>query len=36
MLAALIATCNYFARIFNNDEQVVRLIAEVLPYIALF
>lgn len=29
-------TRNNFARLFNDDEQVVRLTAHVLPYVALF
>ncbi|KAH8697834.1 putative MATE efflux family protein subfamily [Talaromyces proteolyticus] len=36
VLAALMAARNNFARIFNDDERVVRLTAEVLPYVALF
>lgn len=36
VLAILMATKENFARIFNNDEKVVRLTAEVLPYVALF
>lgn len=36
VLAILMATKNNFARLFNDDEQVVRLTAEVLPYVALF
>lgn len=36
VLAILMATRNVFAKIFNNDEAVVRLTAEVLPYVALF
>ncbi|MBE3048912.1 MATE family efflux transporter, partial [Candidatus Bathyarchaeota archaeon] len=36
VLAALMATRNHFAKIFNDDEQVVCLTAEVLPYVALF
>ncbi|CAI4214096.1 unnamed protein product [Parascedosporium putredinis] len=36
VLVVLMATRNNFAKIFNDDEQVVRLTAEVLPYVALF
>lgn len=36
VLAILMATRNNFARIFNDDDRVVRLTAEVLPYVALF
>jgi MATE family multidrug resistance protein len=36
ILAILMATKDNFARIFNNDEDVVRLTAKVLPYVALF
>ncbi|PGG96433.1 hypothetical protein AJ80_09829 [Polytolypa hystricis UAMH7299] len=36
VLIVLMATRDNFARIFNNDESVVRLTAEVLPYVALF
>ncbi|GIJ99780.1 hypothetical protein Aspvir_003783 [Aspergillus viridinutans] len=36
VLAVLMGTRNDFARIFNDDEGVVRLTAEVLPYVALF
>lgn len=36
VLVVLMATRNHFAKIFNDDEQVVRLTAEVLPYVALF
>lgn len=36
VLIVLMATRNSFAKIFNDDEQVVRLTAEVLPYVALF
>ncbi|EME50217.1 hypothetical protein DOTSEDRAFT_68931 [Dothistroma septosporum NZE10] len=36
VLAVLMATKDNFARLFNNDAQVVRLTAEVLPYVALF
>lgn len=36
VLAILMGTRNNFARLFNDDEQVVRLTAHVLPYVALF
>lgn len=36
VLAVLMGTRNHFAKIFNDDAQVVRLTAEVLPYVALF
>lgn len=36
VLAILMGTRNVFAKIFNDDEQVVKLTAEVLPYVALF
>jgi MATE family multidrug resistance protein len=36
VLAVLMGTRNDFARIFNDDAGVVRLTAEVLPYVALF
>lgn len=36
VLAVLMGTRNNFARIFNDDERVVKLTAEVLPYVALF
>ena len=36
VLAILMGTKDNFARLFNNDEHVVRLTAEVLPYVALF
>lgn len=36
VLAILMATKENFARLFNNDDHVVRLTAEVLPYVALF
>ena len=36
VLAILMGTKNNFAKIFNDDEQVVKLTAEVLPYVALF
>ncbi|KAI6090011.1 MATE efflux family protein [Hypoxylon rubiginosum] len=36
ILTILMSTRNVFARIFNDDEQVVRLVADVMPYVALF
>ncbi|KKY17010.1 putative mate efflux family protein [Phaeomoniella chlamydospora] len=36
VLAVLMGTRNHFAKIFNNDPAVVKLTAEVLPYVALF
>lgn len=36
VLAILVGTRNHFAKIFNDDPQVVQLTAEVLPYVALF
>lgn len=36
VLAILMGTRNDFAKIFNNDPAVVKLTAEVLPYVALF
>ncbi|KAE8376111.1 mate-domain-containing protein [Aspergillus bertholletiae] len=36
VLAVLMGTRHNFAKIFNSDERVVRLAAEVLPYVALF
>lgn len=36
VLAVLMITRNSFGRIFNDDDHVVRLTAEVLPYVALF
>lgn len=36
VLAVLMGTRDHFGRIFNDDDQVVRLTAEVLPYVALF
>ena len=36
VLATLMGTKSVFAKIFNNDERVVKLTAEVLPYVALF
>ncbi|PWY94261.1 MATE efflux family protein [Aspergillus sclerotioniger CBS 115572] len=36
VLAVLMGTRHEFAKIFNPDERVVRLTAEVLPWVALF
>ncbi|KAI9743930.1 MAG: hypothetical protein M1818_002664 [Claussenomyces sp. TS43310] len=36
VLAILMGVKEHFARIFNDDEEVVRLTAKVLPYVALF
>ncbi|KPI39016.1 putative transporter [Cyphellophora attinorum] len=36
VLAVLMGTRNHFAKIFNDDERVVKLTADVLPYVALF
>lgn len=36
VLAILMGTRNHFAKIFNDDERVVKLTANVLPYVALF
>ena len=36
VLTILMSTKDNFARIFNDDEDVVRLTAKVLPYVALF
>lgn len=36
VLAVLMGTRNHFATIFNDDERVVRLVADVLPFVALF
>ena len=36
VLVVLMAARNHFAKVFNDDAQVVRLTAEVLPYVALF
>lgn len=36
VLVILLATKENFGRLFNDDERVVRLTAEVLPYVALF
>lgn len=36
VLAVLMGTRQHFAKIFNDDPRVVKLTAEVLPYVALF
>ncbi len=36
VLAALMISKDHFAKIFNNDSAVVKLTAEVLPFVALF
>lgn len=36
VLAMLMGSRDQFAKIFNDDPQVVRLTAQVLPYVALF
>ncbi|KIW21383.1 hypothetical protein PV08_01963 [Exophiala spinifera] len=36
VLAVLMGTRNHFAKIFNDDERVIKLTAHVLPYVALF
>ncbi|OGM48758.1 MATE efflux family protein subfamily [Aspergillus bombycis] len=36
VLVVLMGTRHDFAKIFNSDERVVRLTADVLPYVALF
>lgn len=36
VLAILMGTKDHFAKIFNNDVDVVRLTADVLPFVALF
>lgn len=36
VLIILMASKDNFARIFNNDERVVKLTAKVLPFVALF
>jgi MATE family multidrug resistance protein len=36
VLAVLMGTRNNFAKIFNDDERVVKLTAKVLPFVALF
>jgi multidrug resistance protein, MATE family len=36
VLAVLMGVKDFYACIFNNDERVIRLTAEVMPYVALF
>ena len=36
VLTILMATKDNFAKIFNDDQRVIKLTAEVLPYVALF
>ncbi|KAL2887899.1 putative transporter C11D3.06 [Ceratocystis lukuohia] len=36
ILAALMASRHTFGRLFNDDERVIRLVADVMPYVALF
>ena len=36
VLVILMASKNHFAKIFNDDDRVVRLTAKVLPFVALF
>lgn len=36
VLVVLMGSKDHFAKIFNDDERVVKLTAEVLPYVALF
>ena len=36
VLAILMGTRNHFAKIFNDDERVIKLTADVLPFVALF
>ncbi|KAM7212590.1 mate family transporter [Rhypophila decipiens] len=36
ILAVLMSTKDVFGRIFNDDERVVKLVSEVMPYVALF
>ncbi|KAL8801697.1 MAG: hypothetical protein Q9182_004291 [Xanthomendoza sp. 2 TL-2023] len=36
ILVALMASKEHFAKIFNNDADVVKLTAEVIPFVALF
>ena len=36
VLAILMGTKDHFAKLFNNDVSVVRLTAEVIPFVALF
>jgi len=36
VLAVLMGSRNHFAKIFNDDERVVHLTAQLIPYVALF
>ena len=36
ILATLMGVKDVFGRLFNDDERVVRLVAEVMPFVALF
>ncbi|KAM0808847.1 putative Transporter C11D3.06 [Seiridium cardinale] len=36
ILAILMGTKDVFGRIFNDDERVVRLVSDVMPFVALF
>ncbi|KAK1715059.1 hypothetical protein CaCOL14_005326 [Colletotrichum acutatum] len=36
VLTVLMATKDVFGKIFNDDERVVQLVGEVMPYVALF
>ncbi|KAJ4396603.1 ethionine resistance protein [Gnomoniopsis smithogilvyi] len=36
ILAILMGTKDVFGRLFNDDERVVKLVAEVMPFVALF
>ncbi|KAJ0324847.1 hypothetical protein COL5a_007616 [Colletotrichum fioriniae] len=36
VLTVLMATKDVFGKIFNDDDRVVRLVGEVMPYVALF
>lgn len=36
ILAVLMGTKDVFGRLFNDDDRVVRLVAEVMPWVALF
>lgn len=36
ILAILMGTKDVFGRLFNDDERVIRLVAEVMPFVALF
>lgn len=36
VLAILLGVKDFYAKIFNDDERVIRLTADVMPYVALF